>query len=181
MLVQRIAVPDAGGHVPEPVSHGSHGGEGPKDREQHPKTEFQVSHYLGVGSLSRLLKHVPSSPAMPLALPPPPRAPPLPIRPSLDRHRLPQRPDAVDLLRFLEPALMEHLLGSLVADAEVGANVTDAKGAILAHALSLEPHPSARTIRPRFAPSEALDGLRLSLSCRWKRLRGWDSNPQPTD
>jgi hypothetical protein len=46
VLPQWVAAPDARGHVPEPIDHGPHGGEGSEDREQNSETEFQVSHAL---------------------------------------------------------------------------------------------------------------------------------------
>jgi hypothetical protein len=56
------------------------------------------------------------------------------VRPSAQRGRLPYRADAVDPYRLGELPFVEHLFGSLVADAEVGTDVPDAKGAALAHA-----------------------------------------------
>ena len=57
--------------------------------------------------------------------PPPPRLPPLPLGPALDRRGLPQRPDTVDLLRIRELPLGVHLRHPKMRDPEISGNVTD--------------------------------------------------------
>jgi hypothetical protein len=78
--------------------------------------------------------------------PPPPRSPPLTLGPALDRRRLPYRADAVDPFRLGELPFVEHLIGSLMADAEVGADVLDAKGAASVHPPH-SPHPGSGPVR----------------------------------
>jgi hypothetical protein len=61
------------------------------------------------------------------------RVPPLPLGPSLDRGGLPHRPDAVDSLGLRELPFGIHLRPSLVRHAKERRNVSNAKGATLAH------------------------------------------------
>lgn len=60
-------------------------------------------------------------------------SPTTPLGPALDRRRLPHRPDGIGLIRLGEFALVRHLSGSLLADADAGGDVGDAKSASAAH------------------------------------------------